>query len=419
MILLLGLSVQDVIPHVEVRLIHSFLVAPQLLDSLKFLQHATEPKTISATIQQTCRMLSRLTQSLCEGINVDLREEGGLDRSLCVVPQIHGPKIAKSLPLVLLNAITEVLAALVKLHPPRMPSDITNSKPHSASTNDEDTALASNAIMTSLASILSSIHTNSITILQHLTKQVNIAVAHSNGLPSTSSNPISPSQYVPTGKGTTLYSASSHPSHMVPDLRKGITSFFIQLIRTLRGDIQQHRDLIEAMTFSLMTLFGSQIALFNTAQNLQELSGIGYKDRKSRGKQTHERSRVDIISEEKSLYIQDLAGEETSWFLLEILDVLWERYLGSFEYMNMSPNGRPPQACNGTLDEAGDIHTPHFTCITSRKSMVTEAKRKLKEALLQAVLGPTGAEGPGRNMRLSNVPVLNEIWRMIGWDEQV
>lgn len=171
-----------------------------------------------------------------------------------------------------------------------------------------------------------------------------------------------------------------------------------------------------------MTLFGSQIATFNIAPNSRKSSGIEPKDRRNRGKQTHGKSKVNIICEEESLYIQDLSGEETSWFWLEILDVLWEKYLRNFEYMDTSPNGRFPQACSGDSIETGDLHAPYITQITSRKSMVTEAKRKLKEALLQAVLGPgtaTGEKEPGKGMRLTNVPALNEIWRMIGWDEQV
>ena len=192
---------------------------------------------------------------------------------------------------------------------------------------------------------------------------------------------------------------------MVPDLRKGITSFFIQLFCSLRRDIQLHRDLVEATVFSLMTLLGSQIATFNIVQSLRGSSGIRPGGRKGRGKQTHGKGKTDIICEEESLYIQDLTGEETSWFWLEILDALWEKYLGGFGYM---PNG-----------EAGDIDSPHSTQLAPRKSMVTEAKRKLKEALLQAVVGPETEKGPGRNMRLTNVPTLNEIWRITGWDQEV
>jgi len=422
MILFLGLSVRYLIPYVELRLIRLFLVAPRLLDSLKFLRHATAPKIISVTIQQTCRILSSMTQSLCKGINIDPGEGGGLmqlDKDLC---QIHGPRITKPLPLALQNVINEVLVALVKLHSPQIPYDRTNSKLHSASTNDEDTASASNAIMISLTSILSSIHINSITILQHHTKQANIPMAYSNGLQSTSNNPTSPPQYVPTGKGTKLYSANSPRPDMVPDLRKGITGFFVQLIRSLRGDIQQHRDLIEAMTFSLMTLFGSQIATFNIAQSISKPNGIRPKGRKSRGGEMHGGKKADIICGEELLYIQDLAGEETSWFWLEVLDVLWGKYLENFEYTGTFPGGGSQGGCSGALSEIGDVYVPHFTHMASRKSMVTEAKRKLKEALLQAVLGPgtaAGEKAPGRNMRLTNIPALNEIWRMIGWDEQV
>ncbi|KAF8439159.1 hypothetical protein BGX38DRAFT_1208730 [Terfezia claveryi] len=401
------LYLQDLAPWTE--------FAPRLLDSLKILQHATAPKVISVAIQQTCRMLSSMTQNLCKGITVEPREGGGLiqlDKDLCLVSQIHGPRISKSLPSILLNAIDEVLAALVKLHSRQMPYDRTSSKVHSASVNDEDTASASNAIMIALTSILSSIHINSITILEYHTKQAKITMTDSNGLSPTSNSPTSPPQCSATGKGT----------YMVPDLRKEITSFFVQLIRSLRGDIQQHRDLIEAMTFSLMTVFGSQIAKFNIAPNSRKSSGIESKDRKNRGKQTHGKIKVNIICEEESLYIQDLTGEETSWFWLEILDVLWEKYLGNLEYMDTTSNGRFPQACSGGLGETGDPHASYITQIESRKSMVTEAKRKLKEALLQAVLGPgtaTGEKGPGKGMRLTNVPALNEIWRMIGWDEQV
>ena len=120
----------------------------------------------------------------------------------------HGPRITKSLLSVLLNVINEVLAALVKLHPPQMPYDRING----ANTNSEDTASAFNAIMISLTSILSSIHINSITILQHHTRQANIPMAYSNGLPSTSNSPTSPLQYIPTGKDTTLYSVGASRS---------------------------------------------------------------------------------------------------------------------------------------------------------------------------------------------------------------
>ncbi|KAF8421103.1 hypothetical protein EV426DRAFT_610712 [Tirmania nivea] len=410
------LYLQDLAPWTE--------CAPRILDSLKFLQRATAPKAISVAIQQTCRMLTDMTQSLCKGINVDLGEESGLmqlDKDFCLVSQIHGSRVTKSLPLVLLNSINEVLAALEKLYPPQMPYQKINGKLHRESTYDEDTASASNAIMISLASILSFIHVNTITILQHLTKQANSPMAHSNGLPSTSNSSTSAPPYVPTGQGTSLYSASSR-SHMVPDLRKGITSFFVQLIRSLRGDIQQHRDLIEAMTFRLMTLFGSQIVTFNIASNHRNLRETAPKGRKNRGQHTSGMSRANVICEEESLYIQDLAAEEASWFWLEILDVVWEKYLGNLEYINKSSDGRSLQGCGGALSEAGDTSAPQFTQIAPRKSMVTEAKRKLKEALLQAVLGPgipTGEKEPGRNMRLTTVPVLNEIWHTIGWDEQV
>ena len=62
------------------------------------------------------------------------------------------------------------------------------------------------------------------------------------------------------------------------------------------------------------------------------------------------------------------------------------------------------QACSGTLGGAG---------IASWGPMVAEAKRKLKEALLAAALGPGTAEGSGRD-EVEKYTVLNEIWHMIG-----
>lgn len=412
MILLLGPSVQDLLLYAELRLISLFLVAPRLLDSLKILKHATTPKTISVTIQQTCRMLSRMTQSLCKGFNVDPREGDGpvqLDKDVCLVPHTYCPRIVKSLPLVLLDVTTEVLAALVKLPSPQMPFDKINSKLHSTNTSDEDTASASKALMLSLASILSSIHINSINIMQNVAKQANAPMATSKESLTFSAQDTS------AGKGMASYRARFPHSYIVPDLRKGITSYFVQLIGSLREDIQQHRDLTEAMAFSLMTLFGSQTVRCNVAQDLRKSRKIGSGDRKDRGKQPHWKGRADMMGEEELLYISDLAGEESSWFWVEILDVLWRKYLKNFEYMGTSAN-QPPQACSGTPDGARNINDLCFTNIEPRKSMVTEAKRKLKEALLQDSLGEKGL---GRNMRLINLPVLNEIWRMIGWDEEI
>lgn len=313
------------------------------------------------------------------------------------ITQMAAPKTAASIGLVLESVCMEILAVLDTLQTRTNNSEEIERELCGAGTLPEENSLASPLypFITLLTDVLSFIHTNTVSIMECMIGRFQESVSSVE-----SEQPSSTARKSHRKKETaTMNDAPLHThTQFVPELRPELTRFFIQLLQSLRTDLLHHRQIVKAVAYRMMTLFGPQIVSFNSTVDTTVTNQKTTKSKSmpNSGQQT---SVQKWESNRRDIRIEELMGEETSWYWLEILDYVIRKY-------------------NDTLTANCDAATGQGD---AAQKMVNEAKRKLKDTLLEAVLGPKEAGAPGsreigRDMMLMNLPVVNELWQLVGWD---
>ena len=377
-------------------------VAPKLLVSLKLLRYATEPRLVSVTIQQICGMLSSLTHGFCEGC-MSSGQSGGLGSS-----RLGQSRITTGLVSLLQSSTAMIISALDKMYfsePPRQPAQAS-----SDGSDDNHVSLALYAFIRLLDDISSSIHTNSVSLFDYVLRHSRNGIAQSiEATIKEQSTPAEPEPHLP-----------------VPDVREGLTEFLLQTLDSLNSDVKHHQDITEALTFKLTTSIASLVIAFdsNTASEPEAARPPVKKGkRKVEPALTHQPP-----DPETQRQLAELAAEETSWFLLEILHCSLSKYSGILdsqvpdESVPLEPFGGSDglAAAEDNIFRAQDQDPRHG------QRLVDRAKAKLRDAFLETVSSPLprketvppekGMPLMGTNMRLTSLPVVYEVWQMIGFE---
>lgn len=405
------------------RLIQRALVAPQLLVPLKLLRQATTPGILAVTIHQICEIMSTMVESLCGNTEWNDRGEGG---SMPVAKRrpptdAYGPTVGRALETALDITATEILLALDKLHKIMISGQGTT-------TEQDASASACYHFINYLTNILTSLHANSVTILWYHHKrslQAKAQLAVPQPLPchpvTSNSKTCSPNQT--STEGHLQPFCAPNP---VIDLRKELTRFLTGHIMSLRSDTYHHRELVKGMAFKLMNLLGAYIVAFSPGPSGGKPNDTKRESKRKKGRAKSPKRVAEEFTIPEMYYANELAGEETAWFWLEILDCVLDRYWDNIRSENSQTHETSPEDGMGCRGPQTNVGTQNRTTRGPSERLVDKARMELKEILLEAVLGPNPKIAAGssseqmkvtnRDMRLSNLPVIDEIWKMVGWE---
>lgn len=329
------------------------------------------------------------------------RDQNGDSRSsrAVVSSRLGQSRIAPALTSLLRNSTAMIISALDKVYISELPSCNT------LNPGDSHVSLALYAFIRFLGDISSSIHTNSISILNYVLRQSQPGVAQSTEEEvKGQSTPAGPEPHLP-----------------IPDLRGGLTEFLIWALDSLKLDVKHHQDITEALAFKSTTIIVSLvIAVDPNIVSKPEPAKQSTKKKKRKLEPTmpvHHQPPPDLETQRQ---LTELATEETSWFLLDILHCSLAKYseiLASRVSLCGGSDGGPVAEGDNILKVQD---SQHGQCLVDR------AKSKLRDAFLQGVSDPLPwmkTESPekstplmGTNMRLMNLPVIYEVWKMIGFE---
>ena len=292
-----------------------------------------------------------------------------------------------------------IISALDKMYLSGPPRQLVQAPYNTLPPNDSHEYLAFYAFIRLLGDISSSIHTNSMSILDYVRRQSELGVVQSTK--------------VAVGDQSTPAGPEPHP--LVPDVRGGLTEFLVQTLDSLESDVKHHQDITEALTFKLTTSIASLvIAVDQNIVSKPEAARQLAKEKKRKVEPTPPIHQPPDPETQQQLI--ELAAEETSWFFLEILHCSLVKYS---EILASRVHDDPTTTEDNILNvqDQGSRHGQH---------LVERARAKLRDIFLQGVssplpgketASPEGSVPPmGTNMRLTSLPVVYEVWGMIGFE---
>ena len=384
---------------------------PQIVNLMKILQLANTPELISISVQNICSLLSRIVLTSCEddGENftknwyINLQEKDARP-PYTRPPQASNICFAQDLQVLLRTTCHEVLNALSRLNNVEGTQCATNfDSGQENPTPSENCSQAEYQFIQLMAGMVLCIHKNTIRTLQAMTvaRPLREYVEQHSG--QTQMKKISTQKQAQAS----MSSLQSISSPETCDLRGELTRFLIYLLSSLKANVRHERNLIEAMVFSLMLCFGTHIVKQPVKEKVSRHKGASKAVRvgKGMGKISHERGLLDHT--DNGVIFEQLAREETAWYWLEILDCALRKYWAQLnEESNLS-----------NQSEAGSI--------------ISSARSKLREALYEGAFGSAKLKtGSSRwtdsaanetkqpaDIRLMNLPVLDELWRLVGFDQ--